>query len=344
MKTILFFPAYPYSVDDGGGKTHTKEIIKAIANLGVEIKPFDWTKEKNEEDFSHILVFGFSEHTPEIFRQLKARYRSKIVVISIFDRRHSRLSTKLLHILGTPFPLDNVAKRREKLLNLADKIMVNNTLEKTDLTSIFGIPEEKIVINHLGIPSDLPQLYKETPSELFYNFSGVKNYIFFPAANVTERKNQLFLLRALKDTSFPLVLTGTENIHPPLKKEFYRLIRERKNTFCYGYLDRKMLISAYKGATAVVQPSRFETAGIVAMEAVYCGIPTIVSDIPVFREYLGEYAIYLQLKPEKWKETLQTIYEGKYPLPTKRSQEEFFEKHNWTTYAKNVIETFNSIS
>ncbi|URA10867.1 glycosyltransferase [Thermospira aquatica] len=342
MKSCLFFLSYPWSVDDGGGKTHAKQTIHALQNLGVDTKPFDWTQE-NGEDFSHILVFGFSLHTPEIFRQLKRRYNSKIVVIPIFDRPQSRLTMKISHTMGLLFPLDNVAKRRKELLTIADKIMVNNTLEKHDFMHIFGIPKEKIIVNHLGLPLDLPDLYREIQPALFQQFSGLTNYIFFPAANVTERKNQLFLLCALKDTSFPLVLTGTENIQPSLKKDFDRLIATRKNTFCYGRLERNMLISAYKGATAVVQPSRFETAGIVAMEAVYCGAPTVVSDIPVFREYLGDAAIYLPFHPRQWKETLHFLYEGRFPLPAKRSQEEFYEKHNWTTYAKNLIETFQGI-
>ncbi len=344
MTKLLFFLPYPWSVDDGGGKTHAKQVINAVKNLGGDIEPFDWTKEKGEEDFSHILVFGFSHHNPEIFRELKRRYNSKIIVIPIFDRMKSNMSMKLAHAMGLLFPLNNVAKRRQELLDIADKIMVNNALEKLDFIHIFGIPEEKIIINHLGLPSDLPELCKETSETLFQEFSGLKNYIFFPAANVTERKNQLFLLQALRKTSFPLVFTGTENVQPSLKKEFARLVKERKNTFCYGRLERNVLISAYKGASAVVQPSRFETAGIVAMEAVYCGTTTIVSDIPVFREYLGTSAVYLPFHPGKWKETLLRLYEGNFPTPHKKSQEEFYEKHNWMTYAKNLIDVFNSIA
>lgn len=342
MESVLFFITFPWSVDDGGGKTLAKQTVHSLKDLNIDIKPFDWTKEKETKDFSNILVFGFSHHNPEIFRQLKKRYKSNIIVIPIFDRTKSKISMKFSHTIGLFFPLYNVAKRRQELLDLADKIMVNNTLEKLDFMHIFGIPEEKIVVNHLGLPFDLPRLYKETPTKLFQEFSGLTKYIFCPAANVTERKNQIFLLRALRDTSFPLVLTGTENIQPSLKKEFNLLI-QRKNTFCYGRFDRKMLVSAYKGATAVVQPSQFETAGIAAMESVYCGATTVVSDLPVFHEYLGSSAIYLPFRPNKWKETLQAIYEGKYPLSPKKSPEEFLEKYNWTRYAKKLVDTFESI-
>jgi len=48
----------------------------------------------------------------------------------------------------------------------------------------------------------------------------------------------------------------------------------------------------YNGALAFVFPSRREGFGIPVIQALACGLPTAVSDIPVLREVAGEATIY----------------------------------------------------
>jgi glycosyltransferase involved in cell wall biosynthesis len=52
---------------------------------------------------------------------------------------------------------------------------------------------------------------------------------------------------------------------------------------------------AYRRATVVVAPSRFEGFGLTAIEAVASGVPAVASDIPPHREHLGSAATYFRL-------------------------------------------------
>jgi glycosyltransferase involved in cell wall biosynthesis len=52
---------------------------------------------------------------------------------------------------------------------------------------------------------------------------------------------------------------------------------------------------AYRRATVVVAPSRFEGFGLTAIEAVASGVPAVASDIPPHREHLGAAAVYFTL-------------------------------------------------
>ena len=52
---------------------------------------------------------------------------------------------------------------------------------------------------------------------------------------------------------------------------------------------------AYRRATVIVAPSRFEGFGLTAIEAVASGVPAVASDIPPHREHLGEAATYFTL-------------------------------------------------
>jgi glycosyltransferase involved in cell wall biosynthesis len=52
------------------------------------------------------------------------------------------------------------------------------------------------------------------------------------------------------------------------------------------------LKSLYAHATAFVFPSLYEGFGLPPLEAMICGCPVIVSDIPPHREVCGEAALY----------------------------------------------------
>jgi glycosyltransferase involved in cell wall biosynthesis len=55
---------------------------------------------------------------------------------------------------------------------------------------------------------------------------------------------------------------------------------------------------AYRAATVVVAPSRFEGFGLTPMEAVATGRPAVASDIPPHREHIGDAAVYFELESD----------------------------------------------
>ena len=55
-----------------------------------------------------------------------------------------------------------------------------------------------------------------------------------------------------------------------------------------GYVDRELLREAYCGADVFAFLSHEETEGIVVLEALACGIPTVLRDIPVYDGWLKD--------------------------------------------------------
>ena len=55
-----------------------------------------------------------------------------------------------------------------------------------------------------------------------------------------------------------------------------------------GYVDQAALREAYCGADAFVFCSHEETEGIVVLEALACGVPVVVRDIPVYEGWLSD--------------------------------------------------------
>lgn len=56
--------------------------------------------------------------------------------------------------------------------------------------------------------------------------------------------------------------------------------------------DRRLLATWYRAADALVAPSRGESFGLIVVEAAAMGCRVVCSDLPVFRELLGDHALY----------------------------------------------------
>lgn len=81
-----------------------------------------------------------------------------------------------------------------------------------------------------------------------------------------------------------------------------------------GYISQEQLREAYCGADAFVFCSHEETEGIVVLEALACGTPTIVRDIPVYRDWLQDGKnVYKAVTQEEFYDTLQGILQGTFP-------------------------------
>ena len=114
-----------------------------------------------------------------------------------------------------------------------------------------------------------------------------ERYLLF-VGNVEPRKNLPVLLAALRllPDAPPLVLAGPAGWGPPLDTGGVEVVRA-------GYLEEEDLRRVVAGAAALAYPSRYEGFGLPPLEALACGRPVVVSDLPVLREVLGPHASYV---------------------------------------------------
>jgi glycosyltransferase involved in cell wall biosynthesis len=74
----------------------------------------------------------------------------------------------------------------------------------------------------------------------------------------------------------------------PLRQLVERFANSYSNVNFLGYVPDDELVQLYKKASLFLMPSRRETFGLVAMEAMASGTPVIVTDIPGPRTYVRE--------------------------------------------------------
>jgi len=82
-----------------------------------------------------------------------------------------------------------------------------------------------------------------------------------------------------------------------------------------GRVEDEVLPVLYSGATGFVYPSIYEGFGLPPLEAMACGCPVAVSDIPAHREVFGSRAMYFDpVRPEDLSSKLENLFRLESPL------------------------------
>ena len=88
-----------------------------------------------------------------------------------------------------------------------------------------------------------------------------------------------------------------------------------------GFVDQAALRDAYCGADAFAFLSHEETEGIVVLEALACGTPTLLRDIPVYDGWLGAGRdVYMSDGVEGFEQTLAGMLDGTLPDLTEQGR------------------------
>ena len=266
-------------VNSGGTSNLIRGILENFAKVGIEILPLDFTSLKI--DFEVLLVFSFSYHNPDMLEKLKEK-GVKIILWPIFDRTKSFWTFELYKFLEKT-PVRTLFGIRQRILNSASLVLVGSESEKVDLQKCFGV---RSIVVRLPMNSEFFDPKSELESkDLFFQKYQVTDFIIYSAAQISSRKNQITLLKALQNTDFKVVLTGCDQILVP---EFQKLVAQNPNILCLGKIPLCELISAYQSARISVSLSNSETAGLSLLESAYFSCQLLVSSIPAFEEYLGD--------------------------------------------------------
>jgi glycosyltransferase involved in cell wall biosynthesis len=103
-----------------------------------------------------------------------------------------------------------------------------------------------------------------------------------------------------------LVLVGSAHRNfAPVKTPAGRSIR------ILGYVSDAALPALLAGAVGLLYPSRYEGFGLPPVEALACGTPALVSDLPAIREATGGKAVYLPAGDvAAWTDALRSALRG----------------------------------
>lgn len=199
-------------------------------------------------------------------------------VITVHDLNHIDISGNDSRLKSLYY--DFVLKRacRKSLV-----VFTVSEFSKKRIVAWADVNPEKVIVVGNGVSKEF------CPAGEAYN-PGFK--YFLCVSNRKAHKNEERLITAFSMVKnrgdIKLLLTGKET--PELRKHIASLGISNDVIFS-GFIDEEKLPSFYRGATALLMPSLYEGFGLPVIEAMACGIPTVVSNTTALNEIAEGYSV-----------------------------------------------------
>jgi glycosyltransferase involved in cell wall biosynthesis len=282
-----------------------------------------WLKDDFEENFKNYnninaIYVNYSKYSLKGFVMQSAILRKLEKKVDLFFYPHINLPMYIpkntiitVHDLRpfTKFWDRNVFKKKyykfifERAIKQCKGIIVISEATKKDLIKFDKTVESKIkviyeFIDDKFIKSDMSGNFQSKP--LIYG-----DYILF-IGNRKKHKNLERLIYAFNkiknELKYKLVIAGSKDKNNGLKDGIDLLIQKlglRNEIIELISPDDETIINLYKNAQLFMFPSLYEGFGLPPLEAMACGCPVAVSDLPVLKEVCGDAAIYFNSESEE---------------------------------------------
>ena len=166
-------------------------------------------------------------------------------------------------------------------------------------------------------------------------------YLLF-VGTLADNKNLPFLVRAFdrSGADADLVLAGRRGSAFDELESTIGAAGSRDRIRLVEDVSDRSLNGLYRGALALLHPSRYEGFGFTPLEAMTRGCPVVASDIPPLREVSGDGALILPLDDELgWSEAIRRIAsDGALRADLARRGLETAARYSWDETARRLCE------
>lgn len=195
-----------------------------------------------------------------------------------------------------------VERWRLDFLKRAAGIIAVSHATKQHIVDALGIPASKITV----IPEGVDELFYRVTEKLKLR-NGIKrlrlpNKYILHVGTTYYNKNiegllRIFFTLAKKDSELYLVKSGDP--WTPEQENMIQTSGFSKRVWHMGFVATSDLPIIYSLARVLIQPSFAEGFGFPVLEAMACGCPVVVSDIPAMHEMVRDAGLYIDPSPTK---------------------------------------------
>lgn len=360
----------------GGDTVQILETKKALEALGVSVV-IDNSINPNVSEFDIIHVFNLDWVCEPYLQISNAKKQKKPVVLSPIHHsllefeKYENLNRYGLVKLGN-FIISSQEKR-DIARNILKGVQNLSKLYPAIVQAFMGIRKQQYLsvslANHILVQTeleakDLKNDYKTNNFPWTKVVNGIDTKKFSAGSNlkvpsentilcvgrIEPRKNQISLAKAFIKAQeqgtildYKLVFVGgVNNNHPTYHLEFNKLIKQNSNIVHLGFVEQEKLCEIYKKSKVYALSSWFETTGLVFLEAVSCGIKSIVASGDRAKEYLEENAIYCN--PESISSQVTSLQQAVKSSTVNPNFKEFVKKtYTWENCAIKTLEVYNKV-
>lgn len=334
----------------GGDTVQMHETGKALTKMGVQIVYSTMPTDRELKNCDLIHLFNIStvaEHKAWV-------HTEKPMVISTIDVDYSEFdqirfqNSFLKYLLPYQIKYLKVWFKHLKKCSLPPMAYVLNGQRKTEkqffAKAKYILPNSLSEYERLMARFKMKKPYRVIPNgvnESFLNQLPMpKQNMVLCVGRIEGNKNQLSLIKAIKNTPYPLVIVGNP---APNHQAYYEacLAEANEQVTFIPHLKQAELIPLMQKAKVHALPSFFETTGLVNLEAGALNCNIVACDKGDVRSYLGDEAFYCN--PLE----IQSIQHAIELAMTSSSQTKLRDKieqnFTWMKAAELTLETYQSV-
>ncbi len=236
----------------------------------------------------------------------------------------------------------------KKLVQTCHRIVVPTKRESDSLIRFYGAPEEKIGIVPCGVNLDLFRPEKKRLARQRLEFDP-DNIILLYVGRFEALKGLDILLAAMtylkSSDRFRLVIVGGdgEDHHAhQLLKQRTRELRIFERCVFTGPIEQKNLPPYYNSADILVIPSRYESFGLVGLEALACGRPVVSTPVGAMDSLLRDVRavrVVSSSSPEALAGEVQSLIADR-SLPSPAEIRASVTGYSWSRVADRILKEY----
>lgn len=182
----------------------------------------------------------------------------------------------------TPDSLRYYAGHIRAAVAQADHLLADSQATKDDLATMLNVPPEKVTVHLLGVNPSFRPLLPDQVQATRERLGLPSAYILFvgtfePRKNLPGLVDAYARLRVMLPDAPPLVIAGRRGW---LYEDVFQKVQDLRLESQIKWLENvgnDDLPAVYNGASVLTLPSFYEGFGFPPLEAMACGIPTVVS-------------------------------------------------------------------
>lgn len=229
-------------------------------------------------------------------------------------------------VLGTP--MANFHRAVRSLLNTVSVLLPNSRAEREIIARRFSTSQPAVVVPNGAAVSTFWNLDRDWP--------GGRDGVLC-VGRIEPRKNQLALIRAMRDSDMRLTFVGRAGRYSSAYAK--RCRREAgPNVRFLGQRDAAELCKLYQSSVLHTCVSWYETPGLVNLEAALCGCAIVTTSHGCTHEYFGNEAEYCEPDgPDSIRGAIERALAGP---PSSVLAGRVAAKYNWDAAAEKTLEGY----
>jgi alpha-1,3-rhamnosyl/mannosyltransferase len=173
----------------------------------------------------------------------------------------------------------------------AARVLTDSSFSAGEIAAAYQIPSQRITVAPLGVSRH----FAPADGAIDALPSGLTTPFLLHVGDLHERRNLPLVVHAMLEAQrrpgmppVSLALAGVDRGIGDRLRAYAREANSPDAVVCLGTVTDQQLVSLYRGAAALVYPSRYEGFGLPVLEGMACGTPVIASRAASIPEVLGE--------------------------------------------------------